>query len=289
MRAPNLPPSFAKTPTGSGAIRYNPMVNSTSTNGAKSPSRIPARVPLGNMPHGSNSPERRPPPQSYCSSTVSGKMPPPRAPPPKMRGLFVAPREETPQNAYHTDPERCPSAMSAMSSGNVRPMSPEDVYDDRSHQSYMTSSISQQKPGGSHPYQSFHSSVNQDTSCTHQQQQKHCIQQSHQCQYHPPVSTNRQISNSSTINTVTSGSENWETYDDASEPEADATDVYYAKLRATHGKRLAHEAPYGGSSGGKKIKGMRGVGIEQTLVEENGHIRRVEGSDAEWTDDLETY
>jgi hypothetical protein len=48
----------AKTPTGS--LRRNPLATSTSaaTLGRLSPSKIPARVPLSNMPYGSNSPER---------------------------------------------------------------------------------------------------------------------------------------------------------------------------------------------------------------------------------------
>ncbi|KAI5300948.1 hypothetical protein KEM56_002077 [Ascosphaera pollenicola] len=63
----------------------------------------------------------------------------------------------------------------------------------------------------------------------------------------------RHISNSSSVNTgSTSFSENWETYDndDMSEPEADATDVYYAKLRATQ-KRFTGE----NGSPVKKTKG----------------------------------
>jgi protein regulator of cytokinesis 1 len=98
----------------------------------------------------------------------------------------------------------------------------------------------------------------------------------------------RQISNSSTIHTVTSGSENWETYDDASEPEVDASDVYYAKLRAAHGKRLATDDPQKGVMVGKKIKGTRNVGSEE-MVEDGGQVLRIHGSDGGWTDDIEPY
>jgi len=89
---------------------------------------------------------------------------------------------------------------------------------------------------------------------------------------------------------VTSGSENWETYDDdTSEPEADASDVYYAKLRAANSKRFAPDDCQNLSMIGKKAKGIRGVGQEERLVEEHGHLVRIEGSDAGWTDDMETY
>ena len=80
-------------------------------------------------------------------------------------------------------------------------------------------------------------------------------------------------SNTSTINTVTSGSENWETYDDGSEPEADASEVYYAKVRAAQGKmRSMH----------------MGNGSQSTL-----NIRPVpedvEGGEDGWVDEMETY
>lgn len=290
--ARGIPPrSTTKTPTGAGSMRRNPP-----TNGNKSPSKIPSRVPLSNMPHGSNSPERRPPPQqppsysSYSSSAIRGKMqPPPRAPPPKMRELGppspAAPREETPTtNGYNAPPPRC---VSVMSGENVRPMSPEDVYDDRSHRSIMNNSVLQQHHDVS---QSFQSSMGQDRGYYHHQQNPYMQQQQQQySQPHYNPSAPRQISNTSTIHTVTSGSENWETYDDNSDLEPDATEVYYAKLRAAQGKRIAAEDPYGQSSlAGKKTKGIRGVGVEERLVEQDGRMVRITGSDG-WTDEMEPY
>ncbi|KAK2759117.1 hypothetical protein FQN54_003216 [Arachnomyces sp. PD_36] len=294
--ARGIPPrSATKTPTGAGTMRRNPPANAT-----KSPSKIPSRVPLSNMPHGNNSPERRPPPQqpsSYSSNTVRGKMgpPPARAPPPKMRDLGAPPpvqRSETPNsNGYNAPPPRC---ISAMSGENIRPISPEDVYDDRNHRSIMNNSSLHHHHDINQSFQSFQSSMGQDRGYYHHQQKPY-MQQPPQQQYaqapynHPAP---RQISNTSTINTVTSGSENWETYDDNSDTEPDATEIYYAKLRAAQaaqGKRFGSEDPYGhSSSAGKKTKGIRGVGMEERLVEQDGRMVRVTESDG-WTDEMETY
>ncbi|KAK2781706.1 hypothetical protein FQN52_001381 [Onygenales sp. PD_12] len=287
------PPSAAKTPTGNGTLRRNAVNPTTNGNGNKSPSKIPSRVPLGNMPHGNNSPDRRPP-QSYSSNTVRGKMPPPRAPPPKMRDLNASVRSETPQNSYYADTDHGNSVLS-MSTSYIRPMSPDDVYDDRHQHSYMSSSVSGHKSNSSQSSnQSFQRPPSQMDSSYYshqhppQHQQKPYMQPPPGPMAPPPRPVSRQISNTSTIHTTTSGSENWETYDDASEPELDATEVYYAKLRATQGKRLGPEMTNGNSFAGKKAKGIRGVGQEENYIEEHGQVRRIAGSDA-WTDDMETY
>jgi protein regulator of cytokinesis 1 len=275
VRGPPPPRSATKTPTGTGSIRQNPAPNpAIRAAGTKSPSKIPARVPLGNMPHGNNSPERRPPPNSYSSSTVRGKVRP-RAPPPKMRDLFADRNEETPVPSYPMGPPRCGSVMSSRS---VRPIQLEDVYDDRHQHSIMSSSVlSRRADNISHlSSQSFHSSTNYPPENIYLQHQ-------------PPAPAMRQISNSSTIQTVTSGSENWETYDDVSEPEADASDVYYAKLRAAHGKRFAADEIHNGTLAGKKTKGFRNVGTEEGMMEHDGQLVRIEGSDGGWTDVMDPY
>ncbi|KKZ67580.1 hypothetical protein EMCG_06639 [[Emmonsia] crescens] len=295
------PPSHAKTPTRSGTLKRN-APNPTTGNGNNSPTKIPSRAPLANIPHGNNSPDRRPP-QSF-SSSVRGKMPPPRAPPPKMRDLNASARQETPQNSFYADTDHCNSVLS-LSNSYVRSITPEDVYDDRNQHSYMNSSMSQYRPGSSHSVvQPFNpaASVQNPNYYSHQRQQpqpqpqhqpKPYMQQPHhhESMGPPPRPASRQISNTSTIQTATSGSENWETYDSASEPEIDATDVYYAKLRATQGKRLGPDLHNGATDtlGGKKAKGIRGIGMEENYIEESGQVMRVAGSDAGWTDDMETY
>ncbi|KAF2466101.1 uncharacterized protein BDR25DRAFT_294175 [Lindgomyces ingoldianus] len=126
------PPSRAKTPTASFAasVSRNPLASSTmsAASGVKSPSKIPSRAPLKNMPHGGNSPERRPPLEREDSSTIR-KMPPPRAPPPRMKDLFVPPEPApTPANRFEINRDRSESI--------VRHVPPEDPYDDRQYMSH---------------------------------------------------------------------------------------------------------------------------------------------------------
>ncbi|KAJ5102106.1 hypothetical protein NUU61_004328 [Penicillium alfredii] len=273
MRGP--PRSATKTPTGSGPVKHNTIGYSGSRSGANSPTKLPARAPLSNMPHGSNSPDRRTGPGSYSSSTIGGKMPPPRAPAPRMRALTVESREE--RNSYQMEPPRCNSAMS---SAFVRPVSPEDPYDDR-QRSFMSSSVlsnSQRSVPFSHSSHSSMSSLSLNSSMQGYPRANPYLQHA------PPPPPLRQTSNSSTVNTATSGSENWETFDDGSESEFDASDVYYAKLRAAHGKRFAPED--GLDISGKKPKGIRSVSPDGPHP---GQVLRVAGSDTEWTEDFESY
>lgn len=273
MRGPPPPRSATKTPNGSGPVKHNTIGYSGGRSGAQSPSKLPARAPLSNMPHGENSPERRHGPGSYSSSTVSGKMPPPRAPPPRMRALTVESKE---RGGYNMEPPRCNSAMST---AFVRPVSPEDVYDDR-QRSFMSASVmsNSRSTGFSHSSQSSQSSLSLNSSTQGYPRLNPYLNQA------PPPPALRQTSNSSTVNTATSGSENWETFDDASESEADASDVYYAKLRAAHGKRFAPDD--GMDLIGKKAKGIRSVSPDGPHP---GQVLRVAGSDTEWTDDFESY
>ena len=261
------PRSGAKTPTG-GTLRHNTMASSVasiasiaSNTGGRTPTKIPARVPLGSMRHGNNSPERRlPGGSSYESSTLRKMAPPARAPPPKMRDLFEPP-VETP--AVDSENYRCASSASSTGSGSVRHITPEDVYDDRERMSYAQHTAAESE---------------QDTPKQYRPQQQPRTQ-------YIPSADSRQISTTSTTNTATSGSENWETFDDASEPEVDASDAYYARLRATKtGKRFAPEGGYTPPRGapGKKARAIYGNN-QTTIQEQNG--RHVAGSDAGWTDE----
>ena len=275
MRGPPPPRSATKTPNGSRPVKHNTIGYSGSRSGAMSPSKLPARAPLSNMPHGNNSPERRTGPGSYSSSTVNSKMAPPRGPPPRMRALTVESKE---RNSHIMEPPRCNSAMS---SAFVRPVSPEDVYDDRQRSfmsSVMSNSNSQRSIGISHSAHSSLSSLSLSSS------QRGYPGMNPYLNHAPPPPALRQTSNSSTVNTATSGSENWETFDDGSGSEADASDVYYAKLRGGPPKRFAPDD--GLSLMGKKSKGIRSVSPDGPHP---GQVLRVAGSDTEWTDDFETY
>ncbi|KAL9015705.1 MAG: hypothetical protein Q9185_006916 [Variospora sp. 1 TL-2023] len=286
MRGASVPRSGAKTPTGT--LRKNPLASSTiSTAGGRSPSKIPARVPLGAMQHGGNSPERRAPERSYDTNTMRKMAPPARAPPPKMRELFKEPME-TPRNyddAYQDDREniRCPSVASSTGTGSVRQITPEDVYDDRERMSYMISSSAvQSEQNTPQNYRDLQASSKHH----HHHYDPHHQQKSH----YAPVADSRQISTTSTSTTAASGSENWETFDDASEPEVDASEAYYTKLRAakTTGKRFTPEGGYTPPRGGpgKKFRGVYGTGVmTQTVVEEATGRPIQAGSDAGWTDE----
>ena len=265
------PKSRAGTATpATGTLKRNPLASSISTTGGRTPSKIPARIPLGNMQHGGNSPERRAPAHTtsevkYDSSTVHKMGPPARAPPPKMRDLFIPP-EATPAPAYPNENMRSTGSASSTGTGSVRQITPEDVYDDRERMSYA---------------QPIMHSEEREVQRYHETRQ----------QYIPPADS-RQISTTSSV--VASGSENWETFDDASEPEADASNAYYAKLRAGGkggaGKRFTPEGGYTPPRGGpgKKFKALYGANPgshPQTAVEEGGERRMVTGSDSAWTDE----
>ena len=272
------PKSRAGTATPATAtIKRNPLASSISTTGGRTPSKIPARVPLGNMQHGGNSPERRALPATtseakYDSSTIRNMGPPARAPPPKMRDLFIPP-EAPPAHTYQNENMRPASSASSTGTGSVRQISPEDVYDDRERMSYA---------------QPMMHSDERNMSQTYYDGQRY----NETRQQYVPAADSRQISTTSSV--AASGSENWETYDDASEPEADASDAYYARLRAGGkggpGKRFTpeggHTPPRAGP--GKKFKALYGAhpgSHPQTVVEEGGERRMVTGSESAWTDE----
>ena len=265
------PPSRSATATPAGTLKRNPLGSSVSTTGGRTPSRIPARVPLGNMQHGGNSPERRvaAPESSYHTSTIRKMGPPAKAPPPKMRDLFVPPNAIL-SSAYEVENMRCESAASS-TTGNVRQITPEDVYDDRERMSYVPTPMMQSDRNIQQDHRDAQASARYNTR--HQQ--------------YVPVADSRQISTTSTSTTAASGSENWETFDDASEPEVDLNDACYGKLRAVKtGKRFEPEGGYGPPRGdpGKRLKSLYGAGIVGQAVEESGR-RLVTGSESAWTDE----
>ncbi|KAJ3557720.1 hypothetical protein NPX13_g9872 [Xylaria arbuscula] len=258
---PRVPPSRAnstisrtgtitrsKTPTANptGTVRKAAAPSSALKDPKTSPSRIPARVPLSNLKHGNNSPER-PRPETRAQGTLRPGHPLTRAPPPKMRELVPPPELETPVNPYRS--------VGLGSGSHVRAVEPEDVYDDRN---------SQQSYGRSYMHQASHASLRSERSA------------------YPHAPPPRQTSNTST---VISGSENWETYDDNSEPEADASDAYYAKVRAARGKRFSPEDPYMDvqTSQAKRVRGLPpAMHNSHVTIDAEGN-RIISGS--EWTDE----
>ncbi|KAL2135457.1 hypothetical protein VTI74DRAFT_8443 [Chaetomium olivicolor] len=227
----------------------NGTLRGTATNKG-SPTRIPARVPLSNLKHGGNSPER-PRPESRADSFRQSNLVM-RAPPPKMRELLPPPELETPVNHYRS---------TGLGSSIVRQVEPEDVYDDR-HSSYQENS----RPASRDYYLSRSQNRGSQSS------------------YHQPPAPVRQVSNNSNTSTIVTGSENWETYDDNSEPEEDLSDAYFAKMRAARAAmRVTPEAAY--RSQASQMKRQRGIPPTQhgqAMVDHEGN-RIVSGS--EWTDE----
>lgn len=269
-------PSRSVTTTPAGTLRRNPMASSVSTTGGRTPSKIPARVPLGGMQHGGNSPERRGlAPERSCDSNTMHKMgPPPRAPPPRMRDLFLPPNENS-ASSHDKENLRCASVASSNGTGSVLQITPEDVYDDRERMSYVPSSMIQSERNTPQNYHDVQNSGPYDTRYHHQS-------------HYVPAADSRQISSTSNSTTAASGSENWETFDDASEPEIDASEAYYAKLRAAKcGKRFTPEGGYTPPRGpGKKFKGVYSTRANnQAVIEEEGGRRLVTGSELAWTDE----
>ncbi|EGX96924.1 microtubule associated protein (Ase1), putative [Cordyceps militaris CM01] len=258
--AKSVPPrTMTKTPTATGPRNAPTTTQSTiarnaspTRNGRTSPSRIPARAPLSNMKHGNNSPER-PRPESRGEMLRNGA--PMRAPPPKMRDLKSVPELQTPLNPYKG---------TGLGTTIVRTMQPEDVYDDRRPMSrggrYNSQDSQERSDYGDDRYATIRAG-----------------------QYgYTPEGPPRQIS--STSSTAISGSENWETYDDNSEPEPDASDAYYAKLRAARCKRQEPEYDHGAAT--VQPKRLRGIPppigyTGPVMIDEDGN-RIVSGS--EWGD-----
>jgi protein regulator of cytokinesis 1 len=256
MRAPP-PRAGAKTPVAGGTVRRNPLASSVSAAAGKSPSKIPARAPLSNLNHANNSPERRAarPESRQDAGTIRGKMgPPARAPPPKMRDLFVPPPAPTPITHFRSE--------SVASSGNVRHVEPEDVYYD------------DQEQHRHHPqaYHELQSSMRQNES-----------RFAHSTS-HPSAPPTRQISNTSAATTTVSGSENWETY--GSDEDEDTSHAYYEKLRIARGKRFTPEDSYPQGGQPKRQKGIPPYGAHagHVLTDAEGN-RIVSGSEANWTDE----
>jgi protein regulator of cytokinesis 1 len=251
VRGSMQPPSRAKTPVANfgASVSRNAFASSmmSTASAIKSPSKIPSRSALNPLPHGGNSPERRPTMERQDSTLR--KMPPPRAPPPKMKDLFVPPPMETatPANHHQINRDRSDSI--------VRQVPPEDPYDDRT---YMSQSV---RAGYTPQYAPPIPGSRQisDSSST------------------------------GTGHTMQSGSENWETFSERSEePERDI-DFHYYRQQSARNKRFTPEGGHAASPRGiqgKKIRSVRGVGGDYQMENQGGQmVRVVDGSEAGWTDE----
>ncbi|KAH6603488.1 microtubule-associated [Trichoderma cornu-damae] len=268
----SVPPrSMTKTPTAgmySLGNKSQPVFSQSvadTRRGAGSPTRQPAgRVPLSKMKDGNNSPER---PRAQAAQKgmeplrAGGSV---RIPPPKMRDLRSVASLETPLNPYKS---------MGLDSSVVRAVDPEDVYDDRPQPARM----GRPESGMSHRRQpSYPDEEDDDRYSSIREVHRHPQAQAQAAQA-------RLVSSTSTTSTVVTGSENWETYDDDSEPEPDASDAYYAKLRAARGKRVEPEQGHRPtSSTAKRTRGVPATYAPPVMIDQDGN-RIVSGS--EWTDE----
>jgi protein regulator of cytokinesis 1 len=286
----------SKTPTA-GMQRSNPMTASTfgssvmgpptssrpthsRSNSAlpklSSPSKIPggSRLPMGNLRDGNNSPARTlrhaQAKSEDFNATIRGQGAPPRAPPPKMKDIFVPPTP-SPIN-YESEPYELERSASVL-----RHHAPEDPYDDSaSYRSFMSSSTMgpPSRPAHHRSHESYASSASTFSRPASSRQE------------HPRAPPSRQSSNNSSVVNGGSGSENWETYTDASDnEESDATQAYYARQRALQKQSVRGGAPIlvGGASVKRAMqspnpKGGMGKKTRDTFND-------VDGSEAGWTDD----
>jgi len=181
-----------------------------------------------------------------------------RAPPPTMRDIFNHPEDDQ-------TPARHTRGDSVISIGSVRHVSPEDVYDDRDNQS----SLSEQQNSRPKSYHDLHSN--------HRANERYA-------NFATPAA--RQFSNTSSVATTTvSGSENWETFDDTSEPEDDGN--YYAHRHPSHTKRYIPEDGYAPPRNNmtkrqRSLEPGAGAGHELMATHEP---RMISGSEANWTDE----
>ncbi|KAK4553835.1 Microtubule bundling protein [Recurvomyces mirabilis] len=309
MRGP--PPPRSQTPTASigrsqmlsASIMSNSVMSaSVSAHGSGtklSPSKIPgsSRLPMSTVRDGQNSPERRlhttqsqtlrARPQEL-DSTVRGRTAgvAPRAPPPKMKDLFVPPTP-TPVHCNEENYEHLERSASV-----VRHIEPEDPYHEEQQPSrYRTLHSNASSNMGPPPRPAYHRGNPSQESYTSSNYTTTSSRPMSRQDY-PVAPPSRQISNTSSTlsggqNSTVSGSENWESYTDASDnEEADATEAYYAKVQAQQSQRQQQQ--YGGGSTTSFQQQMLkrpGTATQQLGARKREHVIAEEGSEAGWTDE----
>lgn len=230
-----------KTPAGTGTIgRNTTRPATTQSNHTRSPSKIPSRVPLGAMAATNTSPTRSPvhtAGEENASNTLR-KVPQYMAPPPRMRQLYEPPPASVISTPSTTP--RFPHDFSTSSSSIVRNVGVEDPYSSvprplptPSLSSYTT------MPPPARPTFDRAGSVVSTTSSTYSRSNYSGSMNGSVLHNNPAGRSTRETSSASAETSHlhgSGGSENWEslaeTEDDELEPERDASDAYYAKVRA---------------------------------------------------------
>lgn len=271
----------AKTPTSATfnslpTKRGQPpqMGNNTKGSPTRSPTRIPARAPLANLKQVNNVPDQTGHEVEKPDLLRRG-VPLLRAPPPKMRDLVTVPEMNTPTPGHSY-------RHSVLGSSPVRQIEPEDVYDDRPKQH----SAEYERPSSYHDFRDYPGKASfryEDEGPGHQPFAQSLSNGSRGA---PKI---RQISNESSYSnsTVVTGSENWETYDDNSEPEEDdVSGTYYAKIRQPRMPAEPYSRLNAGSQQGKRVRGIPPAQPQQFMMDDDGN--RIY-SNSEWTDEDAGY
>lgn len=200
------------------------------------------------------------------------------APPPKMKSLFGPPTPSpTGHSSEHFETER--------SSSVVRHSALDDPYDESAYRSYLSNSVMGPPPRPSTlratpSHESYLSSGSSTSGYSRPMSSR---------QDYPRAPPSRAPSNTSSTMTGSvngSGSENWETYTDASDTEeADATEAYYARKRAQQNIRSAQSVPVLVGGGGSIKRSMQSPYPKGGMGKKTREVEDIDGSEAGWTDD----
>jgi len=231
-----------KTPAGTGTIgRNTARPATTQSNHTRSPSKIPSRVPLGAMAATNTSPTRSPAHttgEENASNTLR-KGPQYMAPPPRMRQLYEPPPASV-MSTPSTTP-RFPHDFSTSSSSIVRNVGVEDPYSSvpRPLPTPSLSSYTTMPPPARPTFDRAGSVVSTTSSTYSRSNYSGSMNGSILHTFNLAGRSTRETSSASAETSHLNGSgrsENWEslaeTEDDELEPERDASDAYYAKIRA---------------------------------------------------------
>ncbi|CCC05877.1 hypothetical protein SMACR_00093 [Sordaria macrospora] len=284
------PKSPTKTPSASTSAL--PARSATVNGKTGSPTRLPARAPLSNLTFINSAPADRITgrPESRVDGTGSLRGAPLlRAPPPKMRSLLPAPDLEKPNNPYNGANLRSSITL-------VREVEAEDMYDDRG------SSRSSTRPGHSNSISS-HTSRTSHSSLTSYTASQSSFKQLPQA---PPP---RHIADRESVGSAVSESENWQTYEDGSDLEEEAGNLYLHKVRGARSlggfrrstpddsRPQSHASQHSQSQHGfgqlqqaAQIRAMKQSGLQPpahagrvALVDADGD--RIMGGQSEWADE----
>lgn len=246
-RAPSI--MRPKTPAGTGTIGRNIARPATaqSSNHTRSPSKIPSRVPLGAMTATNTSPTRSPAHtagEENAGNTLR-KAPQYMAPPPRMRQLCEPPASTV---STPSATPRFPHDFSASGSSSiVRNIGPEDPYSSvpRPLPTPKLSSYTTMPPPARPTFDRAGSVVSTTSSTYSRSNYGGSVNGSIIHNTNPAGRSTRETSSATTVSSSRgvsaetsalhgSSSENWESLgeDEEVEPERDASDAFYAKVRA---------------------------------------------------------